>query len=412
MNVSIASNSLFTGNAAYATNNYLGAVTNYTLGIDTLTINNEDDDNEHNITKSLLSFLYSNRSAASLLLSKGENALTDASLALAIDPLRSKFHGRLGAALHFLGRYQEALKAYEKGLAITTDNQHIGLQEGLSAVQRSIAAPPNVATVSTNSTNNTSNRKRQRSPSSSNSSSSSTSSSSLSTSKSTSTSITSIANNPLDEFVADVSVIGTTVKKIKRAVDDSCLGTASEELARILQKNHIWINLNPYEVLALPHDIATVEDIKQRYRALCGTIHPDKCNLEGARAAFEYVSIAHKELSNLNRQNLIKQIIDNAHLRVMDEIKKEEKNQSSIKIDMTTINNRKVRETRITFAKAEEARRKSEKNQQAYRKRESDQTKEEQQKLKSEYKHEKNWQSGVDSRVEGWQNFAGIKKSK
>ena len=79
---------------------------------------------------------------------------------------------------------------------------------------------------------------------------------------------------------------------------------------------------------------------------------------------------------------------------------------------MTTINNRKVRETRITFAKAEEARRKSEKNQQAYRKRESDQTKEEQQKLKSEYKHEKNWQSGVDSRVEGWQNFAGIKKSK
>ena len=93
-------------------------------------------------------------------------------------------------------------------------------------------------------------------------------------------------NNPLDDFVSDVSIIGTTVKKIKRAVDDSCLGTSSEELARILQKNHAWINLNPFEVLALPHDIATVEDVKQRYRALCGTIHPDKCTLDGAREAF------------------------------------------------------------------------------------------------------------------------------
>ena len=130
-------------------------------------------------------------------------------------------------------------------------------------------------------------------------------------------------NNPLDDFVSDVSIIGTTVKKIKRAVDDSCLGTSSEELARILQKNHAWINLNPFEVLALPHDIATVEDVKQRYRALCGTIHPDKCTLDGAREAFEYVSNAHKELSDAQRRGIIVDMINSAHSRAVQEMKKE-----------------------------------------------------------------------------------------
>jgi|TARA_B110000090_G_C13186173_1_gene371220 hypothetical protein len=44
----------------------------------------------------------------------------------------------------------------------------------------------------------------------------------------------------LDDFVADVSIIGSTVKKTERAVDDSKLGTSIEEVSRILQKNHKW----------------------------------------------------------------------------------------------------------------------------------------------------------------------------
>lgn len=43
------------------------------------------------------------------------------------------------------------------------------------------------------------------------------------------------------------------------------LGTTTSAIDRVMQRNHAWINLNPYDVLALPHT-ATDDDIKARYR--------------------------------------------------------------------------------------------------------------------------------------------------
>ena len=174
------------------------------------------------------------------------------------------------------------------------------------------------------------------------------------------------------------------------------------------------INLNPYEVLDLPHDVATEEDIKQRYRALCGLIHPDKNCHEGAREAFEYVSAAHKELMNEQRRTIIVNIINNAHDRAKQEMKKEFMKSKGLNesIKKKLLQQRKIKLTRITFAQAEEAKQKAEKNKQAYRKREDDQSKEEKEKLKKKYQHEKEWNKGVDDRVDSWQSFAGIKKVK
>ncbi len=66
-------------------------------------------------------------------------------------------------------------------------------------------------------------------------------------------------------------------------------GTSESQIARLLQTNFAWKNLNPYEVLQLNID-ATEEDIKLRYRKLSTLVHPDKClNIPTAREAFEEV---------------------------------------------------------------------------------------------------------------------------
>ena len=215
----------------------------------------------------------------------------------------------------------------------------------------------------------------------------------------------------MEEFVADVTSIGNVVRKTNRNVDELTLGTASEEIGRLLQKNHAWINLNPYEVLALPYDLATKEDVKQRYRALSGILHPDKCSLEGARESFEYVSSSYREISNEGRRSVILGMIGGAHSRALQELKREGKLRKK-EDDIELHNRRASKLTRIAFAEAEEAKRRAEKNSQAYRKREDDQSKESQKKIKEEYHHEKEWQAGVDDRVDSWQSFAGVKKKK
>jgi DnaJ homolog subfamily C member 8 len=70
-------------------------------------------------------------------------------------------------------------------------------------------------------------------------------------------------------------------------------GTAEEQVARLLQPNHQWKNLNPLEVLQLDVD-ATEDDVKLRYRKLSALVHPDKCqHLDNAREAFEEVGSGH-----------------------------------------------------------------------------------------------------------------------
>ncbi|XP_075974823.1 stress-induced phosphoprotein 1 [Anticarsia gemmatalis] len=75
--------------------------------------------------------LYSNRSAAH---AKAENfaaALEDANTTVEINPTWSKGYSRKGAALAYLGRHDEAIAAYEKGLELEPGNAQLasGLAE-------------------------------------------------------------------------------------------------------------------------------------------------------------------------------------------------------------------------------------------------------------------------------------------
>ena len=65
----------------------------------------------------------SNRAAALLSLKKYEAAATDARRAIALAPTFGKAHARLGQAMYFLKRYQEAVAAYQEAVEFEPDNQ-------------------------------------------------------------------------------------------------------------------------------------------------------------------------------------------------------------------------------------------------------------------------------------------------
>lgn len=113
------------GNKALQSGNLTEAIENYTKAIDA-------DGTNH--------VFYSNRSAAYLKKGDGNNALEDAKSTIAINPGFSKGYSRKGAALHTLKRYNDAIAAYEEGLAKFPDDAV--LKKGLAEVKRDKDGPP------------------------------------------------------------------------------------------------------------------------------------------------------------------------------------------------------------------------------------------------------------------------------
>ncbi|KAL7545126.1 hypothetical protein ACHAWF_014493 [Thalassiosira exigua] len=113
------------GNKALQSGNLTAAIENYTKAIDA-------DGTNH--------VYYSNRSAAYLKKGDGNNALEDALSTVAINPGFSKGYSRKGAALHSLKRYNDAISAYDEGLAKFPDDA--ALKKGLDQVKRDKDGPP------------------------------------------------------------------------------------------------------------------------------------------------------------------------------------------------------------------------------------------------------------------------------
>lgn len=113
------------GNKALQSGDLTAAIENYTKAIDA-------DGTNH--------VYYSNRSAAYLKKGDGNNALEDAKSTVAINPDFSKGYSRKGAALHSLKRYNDAISAYDEGLAKFPDDA--ALKKGLEQVKRDKDPPP------------------------------------------------------------------------------------------------------------------------------------------------------------------------------------------------------------------------------------------------------------------------------
>eukprot|EP00128_Syssomonas_multiformis_P007694 Colp12_sorted_trinity150504_noHs@23144 len=106
------------GNTAFTSGDYHGAIKHFTEAISL-------DPSNH--------VLYSNRSGSYASLKDYANALNDAQKTVELKPDWGKGYGRLGTALFFLGRLEEAKGAYEKGLSVEPNNAQ--LQKGLADVE-------------------------------------------------------------------------------------------------------------------------------------------------------------------------------------------------------------------------------------------------------------------------------------
>ena len=109
------------GNAAFGAGRYAEAAKHFTLAI------NLDKANH---------ILYSNRSGAFAAMGDGTRALSDADACVKKAPNWAKGYSRRGAAYVVLGRYKDAIEAYNAGLAIEPGNA--GLQKGLDDLRQSI----------------------------------------------------------------------------------------------------------------------------------------------------------------------------------------------------------------------------------------------------------------------------------
>lgn len=107
------------GNAALASGNYEEAIKYYSAAIDL-------DPKNH--------VLFSNRSAAHAKASNYAAALEDANKTVSLNPSWSKGYSRKGSALAYLGKYEDAIAAYERGLELEPGNQQ--LASGLAEVKK------------------------------------------------------------------------------------------------------------------------------------------------------------------------------------------------------------------------------------------------------------------------------------
>jgi len=112
------------GNAAFSAGQFEDAIKHFTDAISV-------DPSNH--------VLYSNRSASYASLSKFEEALTDAQKVVDLKPEWPKGHSRVGAALHGLRRWKDAIAAYEAGLKLDPSNAQMkqGLEEAQAAASAS-----------------------------------------------------------------------------------------------------------------------------------------------------------------------------------------------------------------------------------------------------------------------------------
>jgi len=107
------------GNTALAAKDFDAAIENYTKAIE---LNPLDH------------VFFSNRSAAYLSKGDGESALEDAEQCIKLNASFAKGFSRKGAALHALRSYDEAIAAYEAGLAVAPGDA--GLQSGLEDARK------------------------------------------------------------------------------------------------------------------------------------------------------------------------------------------------------------------------------------------------------------------------------------
>mmetsp|Transcript_26796 Transcript_26796/g.39649 ORF Transcript_26796/g.39649 Transcript_26796/m.39649 type:complete len:461 (-) Transcript_26796:19-1401(-) len=187
------------------------------------------------------------------------------------------------------------------------------------------------------------------------------------------------------------------------------LGTPVSQMDRLLGTNYEWKNLNPYAVLAIPHDVDH-DMVSRRYKALSLLIHPDKCRDDDrARDAFEEVRKAMKTLEDETKRKHVQSLVEQGRKQGKRDWLEYQK-QTSVEnqgVGEVTLETMQEKAVMKLFAKVENSRRDIERRKRNQEKRERSQEDEEANKVKSERDFEKKWreENRVEKRIGNWRSF-------
>jgi hypothetical protein len=221
-------------------------------------------------------------------------------------------------------------------------------------------------------------------------------------------------DDSLNEFFEEVEEVTTKPKvESKPSATNNVknekvvLGTAQEQMDRLLQNNYEWRNLNPFYVLQLPHT-ATEDEIAIRYKALSLLLHPDKNGGDPrAQQAFDIVKKA--------RSTLLDEPDRARHARMLvEEGLKQGNSIFKKKAGGKTLEELQEIEVMRIFAQVEQKRREVEERERKFEQRTQQQEDAQEAKERQERQFDKSWrkEERVDKRVGNWRDFASKKKRK
>ncbi|CAK9106589.1 DnaJ homolog subfamily C member 8 [Durusdinium trenchii] len=330
-----------------------------------------------------LHLLLSNRSVARWKLGRFDLALEDAEQCVVLKPLWGKGYGRKGAALFSLGRFKEALEAYEEGVAVEKSSQ--ALKDGRDKSRAKLQEQEEAA--------------RQA--------------------------------DPLESFLSDINELEqaksagdatSAAEKTAAPPPEEVLDhvaetkgwTSSNQTERILCHNYRWLNCNPFRVLGITNEDATKQDVKKRYHKLSALVHPDK-NRDDERAeeAFQEVKKAYEKIKSDERRALVAEIIRNCKRSVREtreRLLRKGLSQAELEARDGTLEEALDKEVKREFAAREHMRQKAEMNQRAYQRREREQEDLQKEYWKQVKETEEAMRETRDDRVKNWQGFTKSKK--
>lgn len=353
---------------------------------------------------------YSNRSAAYLKNSEKSKALRDAETVTQLDPTYAKGFSRLAAALHSLKRWEQARDAYQKVLDL--DKANGAAQKGVTECQAELDKIKNSQqTWQEEETETTKQTEEETKPAAED----------AVQQLEEETGKDDDDDDLLNDFFQEVEEV---TKKPKEGGEPEppaptnnvknekvILGTAQEQMDRLLQSNYEWRNLNPYYVMQLPHT-ATDDDVARRYKALSLMLHPDK-NVGDPRAqqAFDQVKKAKTILlDDPDRARHARQLIEEGLKQANSIFHKQSKTGTGKK----TLEELQEKEVMRIFAEVEQKRREVEDRERKFEQRTQQQEDALEAKERKERQFDKSWrkEERVDKRVGNWRDFATGKKKK
>jgi tetratricopeptide (TPR) repeat protein len=379
------------GDAAFRQMDYSMAVEQYSRAI-------EFDPDQYPI-------LYSNRSAAYLKLGWTSKAYQDAQKTVQLG-FGIKGIGRLAAALQALKRWDAAIQQYD--LILQQDPNHTVAQQGKRECEKQLQQQQQQQQRDADSL-------RKQTPSEQQE-------------PAEEEEEEEEEKDELDDFFDEVEQVVETVQAGKTGTEPEAgmvatdaiqnhkkdLGTAAEQIDRVLQPHHVWLNLNPFHVLDLPHT-ATNEDIARRYKALSLLLHPDKqtssssIDHDRVQLAYDQVLVAKAALQDEHKAKHVRDLIEQA--RKLGRNEYHENKHSAASSSLEECQEKAVKKM---FADLEIQRRQIEQRQRDYQRREQQNEDAELSKQTQERKFDVEWRETerVDKRIGNWREFQTKKKKK